>query len=51
MVIQDDTQGISRVESAIEEAIGQSVYPSEFFTLGLSNIVCEEERSVIEAMC
>jgi hypothetical protein len=50
MGIQDDTQGISRVESAIEGTIGQRVYPSKFFTLGLSNLICEEERSILQAV-
>jgi hypothetical protein len=27
------------------------LYPSKFFTLGLSSIVCEEERLILEAMC
>jgi hypothetical protein len=51
MTIQDDTQGISQIESAIEQNIGQMVYPSKFFTIGLSDIVCKEERSILEAMC
>jgi hypothetical protein len=51
MVIQDDTQGVSIIEDTIEGIIGQRVYLSEFFPLGLSSIVHEEERPVIEAMC
>jgi hypothetical protein len=51
MAIQDDTQGISRVESVIERTLRQKVYPSEFFTLRLSSVVYKEERSIIEAMC
>jgi hypothetical protein len=27
------------------------VHPSEFFTLGLSSIICEQERSILEVMC
>jgi hypothetical protein len=51
MAIQDDTQGISGIEYTIEGTAGQRVYLFEFFTLGLSSIVCEEERSIFEAMC
>jgi hypothetical protein len=51
MTIQDDTQQVRRIEDIIEGIAGQSIYPSEFSTLGLSSIVCEEERSILEAMC
>jgi hypothetical protein len=37
--------------SAIEGTPEQRVYPSKFFTLGLCSLVCEEERSIIEAIC
>jgi hypothetical protein len=50
MAIQDDTQGVSRVEGSVEQTVGQRIYPPEFFTLGLSGIVCEEERPILEAM-
>jgi hypothetical protein len=51
MAIQDDTQGVSRIEGSIEQTIGQRVYPSKFFTLGLCSFVCEKERLIFEAMC
>jgi hypothetical protein len=40
-----------RAENTIEGTIEQRVHPSKFFTLGLSSIVCEEERSILEAVC
>jgi hypothetical protein len=36
--------------SGMPPNVGQRVYPSEFFTLGLSSIVCEEERSIFEVV-
>jgi hypothetical protein len=51
MAIQDDTQGVTGIKDTIEGIVGQRVYPSEFFTLGLSNTIHEEERSILEAMC
>jgi hypothetical protein len=49
-VIQDDTQGVSWIEDTIEGTVGQRVYLSEFFTLRLCNIICEE-GSILKAMC
>jgi hypothetical protein len=51
MTIQDDTQGIARIEDAVEQTIGQGFHMSKFFTLGLSCIICQEERSIIEVIC
>jgi hypothetical protein len=51
MAIQDGTEGVSRIKNTIEGTFGQRVHPFKFFTLGLYNIVCEEERSIPEAVC
>jgi hypothetical protein len=48
--IKDDTQGVSWIEDTIEGIIWQRAYLSEFFNLGLSSIVCEEERSIFEVV-
>jgi hypothetical protein len=31
--------------------IGQGVHTLEFFSLGLSGLICQEERSILEVMC
>jgi hypothetical protein len=51
MVIQDGAQGVSQAKNTIERTFGQRVHPSKFFMLGLSDIVCEEERSIPQAVC
>jgi hypothetical protein len=35
----------------LKELLDKWYISSKFFTLGLSNIVYEEERSILEAMC
>jgi hypothetical protein len=50
MVIQDDDYGVSRAKNTIEGTFGQMIHPSKFFILGLSNIFCEEERSIPEGV-
>jgi hypothetical protein len=49
--VQDDTQGVGRVEGAIEQIVGQGFHISKLFTMGLSTIICQEERPVLEVMC
>jgi hypothetical protein len=49
--IQDDTQGICRIEDTIEGTVGQGFHTSKFFTLGLPDIICHAEKSILEVMC
>jgi hypothetical protein len=49
--IEDNTQEIVRIEDTIERTVGQGFCTSKFFTLGLFDIIYQEERSIIEVMC
>jgi hypothetical protein len=41
---------LAELKVQLNELLDKRVYPPEFFTLGLSGIVCEEERPILEAM-